>query len=179
MWNPPWRTSPFRLWFGTSVAVGQNGVPLVAYHGSPSTFEEFDSPRSFWNGFGSWFTLDDGYARKFAGDKGTIYAAYLRIEKPLRLRGDGPQGWEKLIGLYEKVTGVKTYDATREKNRQFRAYLRSQGYDGVILTNFKGDMGLWPYPQDFYIVLDSKQVKSIDNRGTFDPSDPNIFNGIG
>lgn len=152
----------FKRWFGQSVVVDRYG-PMEVYHGTQATFSVFDpeqSPRPTWNGFGAWFAKDDGYARKFAGPGGRVYKAYLSIQKPLALRGDKSQGWERLVKLYMDVTGLtSTAYVTHEHNRAFGAYLRSKGYDGVALKSFKGDMGLWPFPQDFYVALSPSQVK--------------------
>jgi hypothetical protein len=172
----------FRRWFGNSVVVDLWNRPREVYHGSRGIFSVFDpykSERPTWNGFGSWFSADSGYAAKFAGPEGKVYAVYLSIQNPLKLQGDGPRGWGKLVELYTKLTGVKTHQPTHETNRVFEAYLRSKGYDGVVLKNFKGDMGLRPYPQDFYIALSPTQVKSASwKQTTYDPNDPDYLHGL-
>jgi len=172
----------FKAWFADSKVVDPAGKPLTVYHGSPYTFSVFQ-PENLdvsvtWNAFGSWFAKSAGYADKFTDDGGKVYEVYLSIRRPLKLRGDGAQGFGKLVKLYEKATGLKTFEATSESNAQFREYLKRKGYDGVILINFKGDTGLYPLPQDFYVVLDPRQVKSVQNIGTFDPRNPDIFHGV-
>ena len=50
-------------------------------------------------------------------------------------------------------------------------YLKDNGYDGVILENDRGSQGR---STKAYIALRSEQVKSVTNRGTWDPNDPRI-----
>lgn len=180
----------FLRWLGDSVVAKRllNGVldgPIRVFHGSPESFEIFGPPEGSggeqpWNAFGSWFTEDEVYASKFKGSdssRGRMYAVYLSIQNPLKLRGDGAQGFKKLVDLYEKVTGNSTKSATRAGNNRFKQYLKDKGYDGVVLSNFTGDLSLSPYAQNFYIALDPWQIKSVNNRGTWDGSDPNILHG--
>lgn len=176
-------STAFKEWFQGSKVVDRAGNPLEVYHGSSRTFSVFDpeNPHVYtsWNGFGSWFAKDSSYARKFMGEGGKVYEVYLSIKNPMKLRGDSDtQGFGKLVVLYHKVTGLKTFEATPESNAKFRAYLKKKGHDGVIITNFTGDTGLHPLPQDLYVVLDPAQVKSTQNVGTFDSKNPDIFHGL-
>ncbi len=53
-----------------------------------------------------------------------------------------------------------------------RATTLITGYDGVI-TNGYGDLGKGG--GNFYIPFNPEQIKSVDNKGTFDKSNPNIY----
>lgn len=172
----------FDTWFAGSVVVDPlTKGPLAVYHGTQSSFSVFapnDQSRPGWTAFGAWFTKDSGYARQFAGPTGKVLEVFLAIRRPLKLRGDGAQGFDKLVKLYEQVTGERTAYATRETNARFRAYLKAK-YDGIVLTGFTGDEGLWPYKQTFFVTLDPTQVKSAHgNSGAFDPTNPDIFKGV-
>lgn len=46
-------------------------------------------------------------------------------------------------------------------------------YDGIYISEDTGGIG--KKATDAYIVFEPTQIKSIDNQGTFDPDDPNIF----
>lgn len=46
--------------------------------------------------------------------------------------------------------------------------VQGKGYDGLIIKDRDGDI-------EELIVFDPTQIKSIDNQGTFDPNDPNIY----
>lgn len=178
------KTPAFKAWFdGSKVVDHIDGTPLVVYHGARETFSVFDpdaqKERATWAGFGSWFTADYRYAEAFASSGARkVVSVYLSIKKPMRLRGDGAQGFAKLTALYQKVTGLKTFEAGVASNRRFRAYLKKQGYDGIHLTNFTGDAGLVPGAQTFFVALDPTQVKSVHNGGTFDPKNPDMFMGL-
>ncbi len=170
----------FKAWFGQSKA-SSYGDPIVLFHGTTADFEEFDADRSIgtaWERFGYWFTEDEGYAADVASpdkEKVRVIKAYLSIQKPIILYGD--RGWKRLADMYESVNGGSIYEASKEKNRAFRQHLISQGYDGVIILRYTGDIEDWDEPQNFYIALDPRQIKHVNNVGTFNPNDPNMFHG--
>lgn len=86
------RTPRFRAWFGKSVVVDGNGDPKVMYHGSWSDFGKFKpsaigmekSLMTLWSGPGFYFSDRPETARIYAGgEKGRVYRAFLRLERPL------------------------------------------------------------------------------------------------
>jgi len=170
----------FKDWFGQSKA-SSGGDPIVLYHGTTAEFEEFDpdvSKKTEWENFGIWFTEDEDYAKDVAspsGGKVRVIEAYLSIQKPIFLYGE--RGWRRLADMYESVNGGSIYASSKEKNRAFRQHLISQGYDGVIILRYTGDIEDWDEPQNFYIALDPRQIKHVNNFGTFNPNDPNMFHG--
>ena len=52
----------------------------------------------------------------------------------------------------------------------YRAALRRQGHDGVLLTGDDFDSN----QADAWIALEPTQIKALDNAGTFDPEDPRV-----
>lgn len=91
-------TNPnFKRWFGNSLVVGQNGEPLVVYHGSNShayvdgEIDIFHTLPASGRG-AAFFTSSKELAREY-GEK--VYAVYLRIENPLIVHGDGKR-WTAL-----------------------------------------------------------------------------------
>lgn len=80
----------FVKWFGTSKVVDDHGKPLLVYHGTRRSFQEFQSskPRgALGNPEGIYFTADRSVAEEYAmdvdgawDDKSQVIAAYLRIE---------------------------------------------------------------------------------------------------
>jgi len=50
------------------------------------------------------------------------------------------------------------------------AKAKAEGYDGLVYRNEFEDKG-----SDSYVVFAPTQIKSVNNRGTFDPNDPNIL----
>jgi hypothetical protein len=122
-------------------------------------------------------------------------AAYLRMEKPFVIHGHadramqpatGDAAWDKFWKLWSKLTdeasspavskaGYTVREPTRTARRDpepMRQWLKAHGYDGIILRNtFADTPKSVAAPQDFFIVLEPGQIKSVDNRGTFDPDD--------
>lgn len=93
-------TKEFKDWFGDSKVVDENGKPLVVYHGSGTTIDEFKYDFTDQGndqlGSGFYFTTSDteangyttatlaGREKKLGGtDKPSVVSAYLAIENPL------------------------------------------------------------------------------------------------
>lgn len=150
----------FWKWFGDSKVVDEEGRPLVVYHGTGDEFEAFDVSRAGENyasdTAGIFLTSDrvlaEGYARQAAdaGD-GVVIDAYARVENPLEVvaRDDDP-------------TEIWFRNRVAYKNQ-----MADGGHDGVIVKNADGEM--------MVVVRDPTQIKSINNRGTFDPADARIL----
>jgi hypothetical protein len=90
-----------------------------------------------------------------------IMPVYLAMKNPLVVdaKGENPQGIGGIDPLIQKA--------------------RRAGRDGVIIRNFDDAAGLYNELADHYIVFEPTQIKSATaNRGTFDPTDPNIMRSI-
>ena len=161
-------TREFREWFGDSKVVDEDGRPLVVFHGTNREFNSFSHDAEQQNdagfaGEGFYFMSSkewgDGYAEVAvdnSGGEARTIEAYLRMENP------------KVISDYQEV--IKGRDI-RESGvaRAVAKEIRESGHDGVILMPKKKGG-----PRE-YMVLDPVQIKSAtNNRGTFDPSDPDI-----
>jgi len=90
---PPVKSKEFKQWFGNSKMVDDKGDPLIAYHGTNRTFNEFrdDAGRSHDQGYygsGYYFTFQSDpewqkYAMGEAGYYGNnIMPVYLKVENP-------------------------------------------------------------------------------------------------
>jgi ADP-Ribosyltransferase in polyvalent proteins len=137
----------FKKWFGESKITTRGGKPLVVYHGTHDNFNVFKgNSGDGLNPFenGHFFTADRERAENF-GDR--IISAHLSIQKPFVIRNHSD--WLKLGDQHNP-----------------EAWLKKEGYDGAIIkTGMNGDE---------YVAFDSRQIKSVDNRGTYDPKDPDI-----
>lgn len=62
----------------------------------------------------------------------------------------------------------------REAAQAYVQSLKQQGYDGIIIqgTRFDTDED---HPNNQFVVFDSNQIKSVDNQGTFNESNPDIY----
>jgi len=146
----------FKKWFGDSKVVDNEGKPLVVYHGTTQEFEAFAD--------GAFFTNDymnaDGYA---SGEN--IYECYIKIERPLIIDAKGRK-WDNLKSKYGTTTQEIISNADTEK------------YDGVIFKNINDswtDDEEYGGTEDVYFPFNNTQIKSVDNQGTFDESNPNIY----
>jgi hypothetical protein len=140
----------FKKWFKGSQIKDKDGKPLVVYHGSGYDFKGFYTP--------SYFTSDSRYAEGIADERveemyeegedwnpsQIIYPVYLNIKKPKIV--------EEFDTSYIDVSDISNEDI---KN------LKSEGYDGIISG-------------ETYIAFEPTQIKSIFNKGTFNPHDPRI-----
>ena len=124
-------TPEFKKWFGDSKIVNSDGKPLVVYHGTKASFNEFDSLKvgtasdQGWYGSGFYFTPDpevasDVYAKRVGDgtDGANVMPVYLSIKNPYDWRS------ENSIGLFQNNAG-----ASLEK----RAELEERGFDGVVV----------------------------------------------
>lgn len=174
-------TTAFKEWFGDSKVVDANGKPLVVYHGAPDLrfLKEDGTFKSQKDrlGFGRkeaahWFTPSKATAKSYADPRRAfdyqnaeegVMAAYIKLDNPMVVDGMG-QNWR------DAQKRGKTSDVIEEA--------RKNGHDGVIIKNVKDDYNNTKSTRatDTYVVFDSNRIKSVDNRGTFDPNDPNVFN---
>lgn len=170
----------FYKWFGDSKVVDEQGRPLVVYHGSKSVFDTFDinmigAGAGSALGDGFYFTKDKLTASEYGAD---IMSVYLNIRNPLvfdytnaldylrkvfKIKQSEIDGWKK---YYASGADTTSYVV----NRLFREYdltekAKSLGFDGVLF-----DSG------DEIVAFEPNQIKSVNNRGTYDSRTPNIYN---
>ena len=87
-----------------------------------------------------------------------LIPSYLSMQNPLEIdaKGENYRGLEKPLSEYIK-------EAKQKKK------------DGVLFKNLDDAAGLYNQPATHYLLFDPTQIKSIYNRGTFDPDDPDIL----
>jgi len=93
-----------------------------------------------------------------------------------------PHEREAAIDAFFKDAGLDAFmdlwrGAENDISAQMKAlvdrHFKESGHDGAILERDEGGVGKKPIKT--YIAFDSTQVKSVHNRGTFDPNDPRIM----
>ena len=147
----------FRKWFGDSKVVDDNGNPLVVYHGSQTDFDKFI-------GY-TYFTDDYMIADGYAGGE-YVYDVYLSIKNPLIIDANGRK-WDDIETKYG-ITSTQVIVKDADKNK----------YDGVIFINIKDS---WIDDVDYqdestvYVTFNPNQIKSVDNDGSWDINDNNIY----
>ena len=172
----------FWKWFGESKVVDAGGRPLVVYHGSASQsgVDAFDAGKigsandAGFLGKGFYFTPDAQLAQDYVPNKGgKVEPVYLAISNPFVWDLSSPEMESETISAVHEVwpdggeNGVTTTGILRARQdgraSAFTVALTDAGYNGLIEVD--GDM----------VVFDPTQIKSINNRGTFDPADPRIL----
>lgn len=164
---PPTRSEAFKRWFGDSKVVDENGNPLVVYHGTGAKFEVFDTSRVGQNFptsedlVGIFFTSDKGEAVEFAdtvtpkGGASNVVEAYVKLEKPVI---------EYTSGRY-KGDPTLYFDNWKET---LWAMVIDGRHDGIIVIDKETGKRL-------VVAVEPTQIKSVNNRGTFEPTNPNIL----
>lgn len=150
----------FRAWFRDSKVVGPNGRPLVVYHGTGEEFNAFDKLRLSQgtghasSGLGFYFTPSrrsaEGYAEKASNGvpaDAVVLEVYLSIQNP-----------------YEMTLDEASEFQDPAHSTAVRWMLQSQGYDGV-----------WIPEQNAWVAFEPTQIKSVNNRGTYSLTNPNIY----
>lgn len=149
----------FKKWFGDSVVKhSTNDKPIVVYHSSNSEFNQFEPQGSVDFPNAVYFSSSKAVSKTY-GDK--LYSCYLKIENPYIVDADG----SSYNDFYDHLVGDMDY-AVRN------------GYDGVIVRNIRdswGQFGKGGRKADTYIVFNPEQIKSVNNQGTFNENNPNIY----
>jgi len=144
----PTESAAFKAWFGDSKITDGAGAPQVVYHGTDKKFEAFDKSKSNYGG-AFYFTSDAEYARSAGVSREAPLAVYLSIKNPYR--GDSS------FLTAERV-----------------AKLQAQGYDGIIGT-VSGVKGTDGKTVTEYVAFEPNQAKSVENQGTWSPTDSRLL----
>ena len=152
-------SSYFKKWFGNSyVKHSTTDKPIIVYHSSRFNFNTFQPKGNYDFPDAVYFSSSKAVSKTY-GDK--LYACYLKIENPYIVDAQG----QSYNDFYDKLSSDMDY-AVRN------------GYDGVIVRNIRDDWGQHKKggrKADTYIVFEPEQIKSVDNQGTFDADNPNIY----
>jgi hypothetical protein len=161
----------FRKWFSDSVMV-ENGNPIIFYHGSTDNELNKFKEKSFrYNGI--YLTRKQNYAKNFGSN---LLSLYVSIKNPY------------IIDMEETNFGVrggfviddKLFPTYRDMTTDEINYLKNKGYDGIVVNVprniIKSEYGDEEIYNGFELVIfNPNQVKSIDNDGSWDLNDNNIY----
>ena len=189
----------FYDWFGDSKVVDKQGRPFVVYHGGKKGIQKFNKKLADTGMF--FFTNQEGLAEEYRGyneqdlEKTDVYAVYLNVKNPLVLTGresldtfaDIIHPENELLRKKWLENEQKRFDEWIKEYREssylgelaimhrekIAEYAEKNGYDGVFDYE-PTTRGAFADDRFGYIVFNSNQIKSIDNRGTFSGS-PNIY----
>ena len=181
-------TPAFRKWFCGSKAVGKDGLPLIAFHGTNKDFTEFLTVQERaagrlsgdnWLGqLGTWFAAPaDSGAYEIGNAESTA-----EVFTELRNRSDDAISEGAVI--YPVFLSIKNpyelegYESILEDRddaggaAKLRARLIKQGYDGIVVRESDTDGGQF---RDDWIAFHPEQIKSaLGNNGEFDARSPDI-----
>ncbi len=185
---PKLNTPAFKNWFGDSKVVDDKGQPLVMYHGTKHQFEQFD-PNVGYQG-AMFFSPKREFAEKYMGgmDVKEPIAVYISAKNPFDF--DNSKHREMVIKLAIDKTPLyksapdqegmfrKLDEALKDKNanwatiedKPFQEAIKQLGFDSFYVRE-GGVKNI--------AVYDPTQIKSVFNKGTFDPKDPRILYGGG
>jgi hypothetical protein len=187
---PPINSGKFKTWFAGSKVVDEAGKPLVVYHGSKvgviDEFKDIDGENRVASKVaGFYFSTDERDAGDitYIGENGGVTAVYLRMVNPLHMNKDNPlpKGAASLIRPLIEAVGPKgewvdgklrnalagtaslarTLGHAGVDGRKQRELYKQLGFDGIVDGRERA-------------VFEPTQIKSVDNRGTFDPKNANI-----
>jgi len=174
------RTEAFKNWFGdwehdpenASKVVDENGEPRVVYHGTYGDFTVFDKAKiGSATDYGIW-----GRGFYFTNMENTPYgnkklALFLNIRNPFIFNdyksaeeiGDYLNIWD---GNFHEDDRFGIFRPYATGAAQIADSAQERGHDGLIAV-----LGKWTE----YIAFEPNQIKSsTNNRGTFDPKNPDI-----
>lgn len=167
----------FKKWFGNSKVVDENGKPLVVYHGTENNFKIFKNlgqSRQIGANVGFFFTDSEKMAKEYANDK-RVMPTYLSLQNPLIIE---PNSKIEMFGEEIDITDAFDFFTQmdiRVSEQDLKNELIKQGYDGIILRNTNVDTPFMQDLHDVYVAFDNTQIKSVNNQGTFDANNPNIY----
>ncbi len=144
---------------------GQKNIKITVYRAVPKDVGNTKLKN------GDWITLSKSYAK--AHGESNLEDNYKIISQKVPISevwwdGNDIREWgydngqEQKPDLYLSIQNPKYQDKLPENWKDARK-LRDEGYDGVITSDGK------------YLVFEKMQIKSDDNRGTFDEESPNIY----
>lgn len=156
----PVDSAAFKAWFGDSKVVDANGDPLVVYHGTASEIDAFKLGPTKREGFGKqlsgiYFSEFEGTAKSYA--RSAVSAISAESE------GDGV-----VVAAYASINNPYFAKSPEDVHKQTREKLEAKGYDGIIRRNDFGKLVE-------VVAFSPAQIKSVNNRGTFDPADPRLL----
>jgi len=184
-------TAAFKKWFSGSKVVDTDGKPLVVYHGTRHSFDEFMREGRKGRDRLHYFTEDPAVASEYAGDvrHGTpnVMPVYVSLQKPFVFNASGEQWGSLPLDIFPDEIS-KHFDERnilRGRSGQiprigFAEVIRGAlvaGYDGVVADNITDGGGKYGenHPSKVVVAHAPEQIKSaIGNNGDFDPSNPDI-----
>jgi len=185
----PEREENFRRWFGDSKIVDEEGKPLVVYHGTGGDIKRFDHniakdkegrKRKLGLGAGKFYltgmpetagSFASNATRRKLGQSPNVIPSYVSIKNPITEENYRTR-YEQLF----KTQINNDQQTTKQRDQRIKkldSILQKEGIDGIWEPYYSREGKLEDVGQ--IGVFEPTQIKSIYNRGTFDPEDPDIL----
>ena len=168
----------FKNWFGNSTVTTMSGDPIICYHGTNNRFRAFKhsgKSRQIGTDIGFYFT-DNKSMAKYYGDR--VLSVFLKIEKPFEIYSNSEMDF---LGEHLVIKDAFDFFTLLDKkftDKEIKNEIIKQGYDGIRLVETSVDARAYSDIQDVYIVFNSNQIKSINNKGNWDINSDNIYENL-
>jgi hypothetical protein len=153
------RTEAFRLWFGHSRVVDQNGDPLRLFHGTKEAFNQFDPSRS--RDGGLHFGTADQANMRVSGPGKRLIPVFLKVENPRRSKDTGGNWHSRIASAkaagHDGIVYLNRYEGfPLERVDELERKGLMDRLDSLSDREFRK---LVPEAQDSWIVFSEAQVK--------------------
>jgi hypothetical protein len=157
----------FWEWFGYSEIYDDiKDEPMICYHGTDANFNTFDSDIKLKtpyahddHGLGFFFSNNKNFVKQFGKN---IMEVYIKIENPEIMEFE----------QYVKAISPNGFNNGSEypsyNGDSLRKFLIRDGKDGLIVKKYDNNI-------DLIVCFNPNQIKSLENDGTWDIGDNNIF----
>lgn len=166
-----------------------NGIDEFKTNANPVDLSS--EPRSMGTFFASNPKLASEYSKlgTYNYNNSQVYPVYITMKKPLVVDAKG-SAFDKISLDVEIEPGVKLraivdddggiYGRLDQTNTNaVTQYARHAGYDGVVFKNIIDNANADLPQSTNFAVFEPTQIKSINNRGAFDPDDPRMLYQLG
>lgn len=167
--------------YSSPLTKNEDGSPKVFYHGTSADFNAFDIEKSNVGNFGTGFYFSpsaEHVNKHFANKpKSNIMPVYLKAENLFDMTKINTQVAEDYISSIGMNDFKPNYDLrpflfykslfNLKGTQHFKEFLENKGYDSIIAKS--------PAAGEQILVFNPTQIKSVNNRGTFDKDNPNIL----
>lgn len=166
-WQERGTESPyFKRWFGDSKVVDENGKPLVVYHGTNVEFDTFkNTNKRHKTKYGNEETK---------GIRGFYFTPDLKSAEIYSEVREGTPNIKEFYLTLKKPVYFTDYTDISKLTEERVQELEQQGYDGAIYYD-RGEFGETYSSMTEYVAFHPEQIKSVNNQGTFDAENPNIY----
>ena len=171
--NDPQKLRNFWRFFGESLVVDKKGRPIVVYHGTNTTFEEFAA-----QDFPGWFSVDPELSARYLREPSVvsdpnIMPVYVSIKNPLKISVDMNDSRQDAIDELNRLgfdtsvgygRGQFAYNVLADSKLQEQLF--EMGYDGIMVKE-DGVQTMAP-------ILGAQIKSAIGNEGSYSDQSPNI-----